>query len=163
LINKEYSHRSIAQVMKVNNSTISREIKRNSIAGVYDPYKAQHKSYVKRKYSKNQCMKISTSKFLTYYISICLSLTHSPEQIAGSLKKEKSSITISHATIYKYIHNLVPSLKQYLRYKKKYKKQISLNKESLQDRNSIHNSHRKKLGYETPLEVMTQEGQLKDQ
>jgi IS30 family transposase len=68
LLNKGYSYKDIAKVLKRSPNTISREIKENSVNGEYDPHKANHKAYVKRKYSKYQGMKIVEDNQLRSYI-----------------------------------------------------------------------------------------------
>jgi len=60
--------RDISKALKKNPSSISRELKENSVKGVYDPFKAQHKAYVKRLYSKYQGMKIRAYDWLEDYI-----------------------------------------------------------------------------------------------
>ena len=59
----------IARVLKVNKSTISREIrKRKRMDGRYDADTAQHKAHVKRLYSKYQGMKIEQRPVLRAFI-----------------------------------------------------------------------------------------------
>ena len=54
LLRRKYSLRDIAPVLGRAIASLSEEIKRNSVNGKYDPIKAQHKAYVRRKYSKYQ-------------------------------------------------------------------------------------------------------------
>ncbi len=83
LLKKGYFHREIARVLKKNHSSVSREIKNNSVNGVYDPVKAQAKSKRKRSKSKYQCMKIVKCSELTNYIEINLRDNHwTPEERA---------------------------------------------------------------------------------
>ena len=83
-LQKGYSLRSIAKMLGRNHSTISREIKRNSLGQIaYDPHKANHKKYVRRKYCKFRCKKIRTYPVLEDYIKKKLQRKWSPEQIAG--------------------------------------------------------------------------------
>ena len=52
LLKKGYSHRQIANCLGKHHSSVSREIKNNSVKGVYDPAKANLKAQVKRTNSK---------------------------------------------------------------------------------------------------------------
>ncbi len=104
LLKKDYSLRDIAKVLKKNPSSISREVNDNSVNGLYDPEKAQHKAYVKRLYSKYQAMKIRENTWLERYIQDKLVLGWTPEEIDGRLKMENNSQTvISFKSIYKYL------------------------------------------------------------
>src|SRR3990167_10578508 len=79
LLKKKYSYGEIAEALNRDKGTISREIKRNSTNGEYDPDKANHKAYVKRKYSKYQGMKVVGDKELRDYIEDNLAEDWSPE------------------------------------------------------------------------------------
>jgi len=48
LLKKGYSLRGIADALGRNPSSVSREIKQNSVKGEYNPKKAHHKAQVKR-------------------------------------------------------------------------------------------------------------------
>ena len=68
LKSKGYSLRSIAQSMGRNVSTISREVQRNSVAGEYQPNKADQKAKVRWKYRKPYMKKIRGHNNLEQYI-----------------------------------------------------------------------------------------------
>jgi IS30 family transposase len=91
LLNKKYSLRNIAKTLKRSVSTISDEIKLNSVEGTYDPIKADHKAYVKRKYAKYQGMKIVKNQKLKEFIEEKLYDNQSPRAIAGRLKKNRKT------------------------------------------------------------------------
>lgn len=59
LKDKGYSLRSIAKALGRSHSSLSRELKRNEVSGIYEASKAQHKAYASRKYSKYQGMKVA--------------------------------------------------------------------------------------------------------
>lgn len=83
---------------------ISYEINTNSVQGVYDPIKAQHKSYVKRKNVSYRGKKIVNYGELRGFIDGALSDGQSPEAIAGRLKyQEKELPCVSKDTIYRYL------------------------------------------------------------
>jgi IS30 family transposase len=94
----KYSIRKIAKAIKVSPSTVSRELKRNKWHGVYKPEKAQAQYGFRRKNSAKP--KIMTGA-LRGQILFGLSQYFSPEQIAGSLKKQ--GVKVSHETIYRFI------------------------------------------------------------
>jgi IS30 family transposase len=89
LLSKNYSFRDIARILGRSVSTISDEIKLNSVKGKYDPKKAHHKAYARRKYSKYQGMKIVKDKRLREFIDEKLYDDQSPRAIAGRLKKNR--------------------------------------------------------------------------
>lgn len=104
LKNRGYSIREIARGLGRSPGTLSEEIKNNSVKGVYDPNKAQHKAYVKRKDSKFQGMKIVSSKELRNFVEDKLNEDWSPEQIAGRIREiEKNIKYASKNGIYKFV------------------------------------------------------------
>ncbi|MBL7058817.1 IS30 family transposase [Patescibacteria group bacterium] len=120
----KYELQEIADILGKDPSSIGREIKRNSVNGEYDPKKAHHKAYVKRKYSKFQGMKISSNNNLEKYIEDNIQEYWSPEELAGRWStKDKiaesngETVTITHPLIYKYLYKRRPDLCQYLRSK----------------------------------------------
>lgn len=86
LLKKGHSRREIAQALGKDHSSVVREIRRNSIRGIYDPRKADHKAYVRRKYAKYQNMKINESPVFLQYLEEKLKESWAPEQIAGRWK-----------------------------------------------------------------------------
>ncbi len=140
LLNKGYSIRDIAKVLHRNPGSISREIKKNSIKGIYDPHKADHKAYVKRKYSKYQGMKVEKDIQLRKYIEEKITKEDwSPEQIAGRLKEIDTHIKYaSYGAIYKFIYSVYGRvLERHLRYKGKKKKRKREKVTKLKDRTFI--------------------------
>lgn len=129
LLKKGYSLRDIAEVLKRNPSSVSREVKDNKVNGIYDPTKAQHKAYVKRLHSKYQGMKIRGNSFLEQYIHEKIKLGWSPERTAGRLKLETEQ-SISFKAVYKYLHHNPWgwSLVKYLRYRGRKRKKKSESK-----------------------------------
>jgi len=121
---KGYSLREIARVLKRSPGTLSEEIKRNSTNGSYEPTKAHHKAYVKRKYSKYQGMKIVENNQLRAYVEERLKEDWSPEEIAGRLKKVDQEIKYaSRGAIYKFVSSVYGRLfEKHLRYHGKKRK-----------------------------------------
>jgi len=121
LLKKGHIIRDIGRALKKDPSSVSREIRRNSVKGEYDPYKANHKAYARRKYSRYQGMKIRENPELEKYLKEKLKLGWSPEQIAGRWNLETRD-KLHHKTIYKYLYSSYgQSLCQYL-YSKRYRK-----------------------------------------
>lgn len=101
---KEFSIRDIAQAMGRNPSSVSRELKCNEVARRYDPKKADHKAYVRRKYSKYQAMKIQEHPVLEQYIREKLVDGWTPEEISGRIQEERiEGYAVSFKTIYRYL------------------------------------------------------------
>ena len=141
LLNKGYSIRSIARTLNRSPSSISDEIKNNSVKGKYDPHKANHKAYVKRKYSKYQGMKIENDIELRNYVEDKINEDWSPEQIAGRIKEIDTYLKpISHRAIYKFIYSpyggrLEEKLRYYSKKRRKGHKRPKITQ--LQDRTFI--------------------------
>ena len=102
LFNRQASIRGIALVLERSPSTISEEIKRNLVNGRYVAEKAKHKAYVKRKYSKAQCLKVAMDDFLYRFVLEKLAKKWSPEQMSGYLARQ--GIKVSTKAIYKFIY-----------------------------------------------------------
>ncbi len=98
----------------------------------------------------------------------------SPEQIAGRLRRDHNKTIICHETIYRYIYEKVPELKQYLRQekekyrrrhstkartdraKKQMKKQINTSPEIIETRERISDWERDTIvGKERKLAILT--------
>lgn len=103
LLKNGHSHREIGSALGKHHSSVSREVERNSVGGIYDPNKANHKAYVRRYNAKYQCMKIRENGWLEEYIQAGLRKYWTPEQIAGRLRRKYGRRIVSFRTIYKYI------------------------------------------------------------
>ncbi len=124
LLDRGCGVREIARALRRGVGTISEEINNNSVEGKYDPHKADHKAYVKRKYSKYQGMKVVGDNQLWSYVEEKLKEEWSPEEIAGRLKEVDRHIKYaSRGAIYKFVYSVYGRLlEQYLRYKGKKRK-----------------------------------------
>lgn len=106
LLKKGYSHRDIADAIRKNHSSVSREINANSTKGVYDPHKAQAKARLKRRLSKYQGMKIASNFDLEIKVAIGLMASWSPEEIIGRVAYlNKGKVIISAKSIYKFCYS----------------------------------------------------------
>lgn len=93
--------RKIAEFLGRSPNTVSREIKKNMVTGVYTAETAQLKVNQRRWRAKRQCMKVSMSSFLCAFVEKKLEAKWSPKQISGYLKQELD-ITCSAKAIYKF-------------------------------------------------------------
>ena len=93
--------REIARFLLRSPNTVSREITKNSVGGMYLAVKANHRAYWKRWRSKRQCLKVAMDQFLCRFVEKKLREKWSPEQISGYLKVEMS-IQCSAKCIYKF-------------------------------------------------------------
>lgn len=101
---EQKSLRWIANSLGRSVSSISDEIRRNSVKGIYDAKKAHHKAYIKRKDSKIQCMKVAVDPTLRSYIETNIKAHQSPEGISGRLKHIETAIPYASAkAIYKFV------------------------------------------------------------
>ena len=102
----EKSLRFIANKLGRSISSVSDEVRLNSVRGVYDAKKASHKAYTKRKYSKIQCMKVATDSNLQKFVKNNLKEDQSPEGISGRLKSVERCIRYaSTKAIYKFVYS----------------------------------------------------------
>lgn len=140
-LHKGYSHRKIWEIMKINNSVISREIKRNSVNGRYIWEKANVKSYQRRYYVNTQSSKIIMNPDLRRYIEKYIKKGFKPDSISWKWNKEESKkrhLSITTKTIYNYIENKDNTL-AYILSKKRYKSRWGTSKKVvIPQRVSIH-------------------------
>ncbi len=88
-------------------STISDELKRNTVAGVYTPTKAHEKAIVRRKAAKFQGMKIVKEKELQTFVHKHLLEQQSPAAIAGRLATGIENLPyVSRNSIERYIRSV---------------------------------------------------------
>ncbi len=96
--------RAISGAIHHSISTISDELKRNSVKGAYHPRKAHHKAYVRRKYARYQGMKVVNHNKLRTFVEDYLEDDQSPRAIAGRIKRhEKYLPRVSKNSIYRFL------------------------------------------------------------
>ena len=142
---ENYSLSKIAELIGVNKSTVSREVKRNSINDYYSAEQAQIKAITRNKF-KNRYKKLTNK--LKLKIGKMLRAGYSPDQLVGRLKK-KNVANISYETVYRYIYanqrnggRLYKSLRHQ---NKKYTKRSSQYKTRGQIKNRVNISLRPKI------------------
>ena len=153
LLKAGHTRSEIADILKVNKSTISREINsRKRKDSRYDAETAQHKAHVKRMYSKYQGMKIESNPVLKALIIEGLKQKRSPDEITGRINKETGYCVINHKAIYKWLYSVYGE--QYCKYlctKRKKKKRQNKDKQPrvmIPNLVSIHAIPGKELRYE---------------
>lgn len=115
-----FLQKDIARELKVSESTISRELSRNTLYATYQPELAERLTYQRH---RDKAKKIKLTNPVKKFIKEKLKLDWSPEQIAGIMKKEKVKNGVSYESIYKYIyHNKSYGGKLYLKLRHKNKK-----------------------------------------
>lgn len=104
LLASRVSMREIARILGRSASSISEEVKRNSIDGEYKSIKAQELSE-RRNIVSRRTNPLKSPQIYSYVFNK-LRCGWSPEQIAGRLRKENNNKTvISHETIYRYVYS----------------------------------------------------------
>lgn len=123
-----HEQKEIAEVLGVNRSTVSREIrKRSKEDGTYSATVADHKAGIKRSNSKHQGMKIEQNPNVRKWIISELKQFQSPECIAGKMKEEKWLVRVSSDAIYRWLRSSYGQ--RYCKYicTKRYRKKPHLN------------------------------------
>ena len=98
-LKNKMSHNQIAQAIGRSQSTVSREISRNTgLKG----YRNKQADRLARERHANKAKAIKMTEEIKYIVSVCLHNDWSPEQIAGRLCEE-GIVSLHHETIYQYI------------------------------------------------------------
>jgi transposase, IS30 family len=105
LLEKGYSLRRIGRALGRSPNAISYEVRENSANGVYVPLKADAKARVRKRMSKYQWKKINEDDGLRDYIIERLLLHWNPDEIAGSMRREKQPFYASKTAIYEWLYS----------------------------------------------------------
>lgn len=136
-------------------STVFDEMERNSIRGRYDPRKAAHKAYVRRKYAKYQGMKIVERDELRTFVERGLKEGRSPESIAKRVTRRETHLpTISGDSIERFLKSVYgrkieserKALKQKRRWRRRRAKSARLGERKFIDRRPRIANHRGRVG-----------------
>lgn len=118
MLDKNYPKSKIAKILKVNPSTIYREVKRNSCTHWHTKEKFYWSNIAHRKYLKRRKRGLKLEQYpkLRDYVHAKLKAGWSPYQIEGRLKRENNGqCQLSHESIYHYIYS--DTNRRYLFYK----------------------------------------------
>lgn len=106
LYGEGHNQKSVAEVLGVNPSTISRELKRyDKTTWRYNANRAQKDAEEKRTHSKKDGMKIEAHPELRKRIIRELKELRAPDEIAGRMKKEKLTVRIGTNALYKWLYS----------------------------------------------------------
>ncbi len=123
LLGKKYSMREIGKALGRSPNTISYEISKNSVNGVYDPERANSKAKVSLRSRRFQWQKINENIELRRCIVEGLKKHWNPDEISGRMKEEKKSFYVSKTAIYEWLRsNRGQKYCKYLYSKRYYKK-----------------------------------------
>lgn len=125
MLREGYDQIDIADKLEIHNSSVNRELTRNSdrITGKYHARLAQISAERRRKQIRIPGQKISEDQNLKEEVESRIKEYFSPEQIAGDLNNEYGKTIVGKDTVYAYIDNFAPKLQKYLRFQKnKYRK-----------------------------------------
>lgn len=115
--------REIARTLGRGVGTISDELRRNTVKGVYDAKKATHKARVRRQYSKQQCLKVVSHPELRRYVEEKLREEWSPELISGRIQNiDRHLPRVSPKAIYAFVYSVYGRPFEKLLYSKAVKK-----------------------------------------
>lgn len=104
LLGAGLSQAEIGRRIGRDRSTVSREIGRNRpVRGIYQPVSAER--LAQRRRHGRRLGKILRLSRLEDHIRKGLAMGHSPEQIAGRLRHDEDSLSISHESIYRFVHS----------------------------------------------------------
>lgn len=127
-------------MLERSGSSVWYEYTHNKTKGKYNPKKAHHKAYAKRKNAKYQGMKIVSSSELRDYVEEKLYDDQSPENIAKRIEKHEKYLSyVSKNSIYRYIGSVYGRRIEYHRNKRKKRRRSRRRqlKEKLMDRKFI--------------------------
>jgi len=103
-LRKGKSRRFIAKKLGRSLSSVSDEIKLNSVNGKYVAEKAEHKARVRRQNSKLQCMKVAMDPDLKKFVTENILEDQSPEGISGRIREVRKDLQyVSTKAIYKFV------------------------------------------------------------
>lgn len=102
LLEEGRSLRYVARKIGRSISSVSDEVRRNSVGGAYDAFTAHFQSGIRRwDANRKNPMK---DEFLQTHVRVQLKEGWSPEVIAGRLKDERGKAIVSHETIYQWAY-----------------------------------------------------------
>ena len=131
MLNSGHKQSEIADVLRRNKGTISKEISRNRrrirkrkgvVNGRYESTVAGNKAYLKRYYSKYQGKKINEDDNLRKYIIVGLEEGWSPDEISGRMKRDCEPFYASKNAIYEWLYSVWGQKYCAYLYSKRYRK-----------------------------------------
>lgn len=106
LLRAGHRQAEIARILKVDRSTVSREIARHQRRdGRYDADTAVHKARLRRMDAKYQGMKVEALPELQARIIVALKHHRSPDEIAGRLRRAYGTTLLGKDAIYRWLYS----------------------------------------------------------
>lgn len=106
LYGEGHNQKSVAEILEVNPSTISRELKRyDKTTWRYNATRAEKDAEEKRTHSKCVGMKIEAHPALKERIIRELKELRAPDEISGRMKMEKLSVRVGTNALYKWLYS----------------------------------------------------------
>ena len=136
LLQRKCPRKEIARIVGISQSTLSRELKRNSApSGKYIWFKAHDKAMERRKRSTRNAA--FAPEVVWRIKQLIIEEQWSPRQISGVLKKE--GVSVSHQCIYNLIHtNASGELARHTHHKLKHRRRPKYKRFPITERTSIH-------------------------
>lgn len=97
--------REIARALGRSPNTVSYELKKNSVGGIYDPLKAKQKSRVSRRSRRYQQHKIERNTALKAYVVSGLRAGWNPDEISGAMRQTKQPFYVGKTVIYDWLYS----------------------------------------------------------
>jgi IS30 family transposase len=99
--------RAIAERLGRSVSSISDEVRRNSVRGVYDSMRAERTARLRRKQAKQQCLKVAMDPVLKAYVVRHIARDQSPQALSVRLKQRDTAVSYASAkAIYAFVHSI---------------------------------------------------------
>lgn len=110
-----YKQKDIVSTLGRGKSTVSEEIKKSKVNGIYFAKKAQLKAYVRQHNKKKDCLKVSMDSELQNFVTERIRQGVSPEDISSETKNKKNILQYtSNKSIRKFIYKRRPNLEAHL-------------------------------------------------
>lgn len=105
MLQKGYSLRAVARALGRGHNTVSYEVRKNSVRGVYDPLKADAKVRVRKRNRRLEFSKIEEFPELKAFIILKLTKHWNPDEIAGYIKENPKECPryVSKTAIYEWL------------------------------------------------------------
>jgi len=105
LLGKKYSLRKIARALDRSPNTIAEELKKNKTRRGYDPKRAHEKARLRLRFRRLQWRKIEENQELRRYVIKGLKAHWNPDEIAGKMKRDKTTFFASKTAIYDWLRS----------------------------------------------------------
>lgn len=105
LVLRGCSLREIAKALGRSPNTVSYELRKNSVNGIYDPLKAKQKSRASRRSRRFQWQKIEQDTALRNYVIAGLKAGWNPDEISGCMKREGQPFYVGKTIIYDWLYS----------------------------------------------------------